>query len=67
MEFKRWAMLLDYGNKALAKAFYNIFKKEIKNKISRIKKQLTILLEIKKHVIQIDNWIYKQRIEKKKY
>jgi hypothetical protein len=67
MEFKRRAMLLDYEDKALAKAFYNILKEEIKDEISRIKKQPITLLEIKKHAIQINNQIYKQRIEKKKY
>jgi hypothetical protein len=60
-------MLLDYGDKALAEAFYNTLKEEIKNKISRIKKQPTILLEIKKHAIQIDNRMYKRRMEKKRY
>jgi hypothetical protein len=38
IEFKRRAMLLNYGDKTLAKAFYNTFKKEIKNKILQIKK-----------------------------
>jgi hypothetical protein len=60
-------MLLDYGNKALAEAFYNIFKEEIKDEISRIKKQLIMLLEIKKHAIRINNQIYKRQIEKKRY
>jgi hypothetical protein len=67
MEFKRRAMLLDYGDKALAEAFYNTLKEEIKDEISQIEKQLIILLEMKKHAIQIDNQIYKRRIEKKKY
>jgi hypothetical protein len=60
-------MLLNYKDKALAEAFYNTLKKEIKDKILRIKKQPTILLKIKKHTIQINNQIYEQRIEKKKY
>jgi ABC-type molybdate transport system substrate-binding protein len=51
MEFERQAILLDYRDKALAKAFYDTLKKEIKDEISRIEKQLTILLEIKKHAI----------------
>jgi ABC-type molybdate transport system substrate-binding protein len=31
-------MLLDYGDKALAEAFYDILKEEIKDKILRIEK-----------------------------
>jgi hypothetical protein len=31
-------MLLDYGDKALAEAFYDTLKEEIKDEISRIKK-----------------------------
>jgi hypothetical protein len=60
IEFKRRAMLLDYGDEALAKAFYNIFKEEIKDEILQIEKQLTILLEMKKHAIQINNQIYER-------
>jgi hypothetical protein len=44
-------MLLDYGDKALAKAFYNTFKEEIKDEILRIKKRPIMLLEMKKHAI----------------
>jgi hypothetical protein len=33
MEFKQQAMLLDYEDEALAEAFYNTLRKEIKNKI----------------------------------
>jgi hypothetical protein len=44
-------MLLDYGDKALAEAFYDTLKEEIKDEISRIEKQPTMLLKIKKHVI----------------
>jgi hypothetical protein len=48
-------MLLDYGDEALAEAFYNTLKEEIKDEISRIKKRPTTLLEMKKHAIRIDN------------
>jgi hypothetical protein len=48
-------MLLDYGDKALAEAFYNTLREEIKDEILWIKKQPTILLKIKKHAIQINN------------
>jgi hypothetical protein len=44
-------MLLNYGNKALAKAFYNTLKKKIKDEILQIKKQPITLLEIKKYAI----------------
>jgi hypothetical protein len=55
MEFERRAMLLDYGDEALAEAFYDILKEEIKDEILRIEKRLIILLEMKKYAIQIDN------------
>jgi hypothetical protein len=33
MKFERQAMLLDYGDKALAEAFYNTLREEIKDEI----------------------------------
>jgi hypothetical protein len=48
-------MLLDYGDKALAEAFYDTLKEEIKDEILRIEKQPTTLLEMKKHAIWINN------------
>jgi hypothetical protein len=44
-------MLLNYGDEALAEAFYDTFKEKIKDEILQIKKQPTMLLEMKKHAI----------------
>jgi hypothetical protein len=60
-------MLLDYGDEALAEAFYDTLKEEIKDEISRIEKRPTTLLEMKKHAIRIDNRMYERRMEKKGY
>jgi hypothetical protein len=67
MEFERRAMLLDWGDEALAEAFYDTLKEEVKDEISRIEKRPTTLVEMKKHAIRIDNRMYERRMERRGY
>ena len=49
----------------LVEGLYDTLKEEVKDEISRMTKRPKTLLEMIEVAVRIDNWQYKQRIEKK--
>ena len=64
-EFQRTAAVLDWDNRALADTFYRGLKDNVKDNIICINPRPETLTEMIKHAVQINNQVYKRKMEKK--